>query len=75
MADEGHEIVGCKVLSRHNPVKRLQRKLAPAMQEIRKMRLPEPGLAGQQRNTKRPPIDPAQQFQAQSFMHLGKVHV
>jgi hypothetical protein len=45
------------------------------MQKIRQMRLPETGLAGKQRDAERPPLYPAQQFQAEPFVHLRKVHL
>jgi hypothetical protein len=39
------------------------------------MRLAKAGLAGQQRDAKRSPLYPSQQFQAEPFMHLRNVHV
>jgi hypothetical protein len=39
------------------------------------MRLPKPGLARQQRDTHRPPLYPAQQFQAEPLVHLSKIHL
>ena len=71
----GQQIAGRHVLRRQNPVQRLQRKLPPAVQEIRQMRLPKAGLARQQGDADGPPLYPAQQFQAEPLMHLGKVHL
>ena len=39
------------------------------------MRLPKAGLARQQRDADRAPLNPAQQFQAEPLVHLGKVHL
>jgi hypothetical protein len=45
------------------------------MQKVGQMRLPKAGLPRQQRDAERPPLYTAQQFQAEAFMHLRKVHV
>jgi hypothetical protein len=45
------------------------------VQEIRQVGLPKAGLAGQQGDTERTPLYPAQQFQAEPFMHLRKIHL
>ena len=71
----GRQIAGRHVLRRQYPVHRLQRELTPVVQKIRQMRLSEPGLARQQRDTDRPPLYPAQQFQAEPLVHLSKVHL
>jgi hypothetical protein len=39
------------------------------------MRLPKAGLTRQERDTDRPPLYPAHQFQAEPLVHLGKVHL
>jgi hypothetical protein len=39
------------------------------------MGLAKAGLAAQQGHAERPPLYPAQQFQAQSFVHLGDIHL
>jgi hypothetical protein len=39
------------------------------------MRLSKSGLTRQQRNTERAPLYPAQHFQAESFVHLRKIHL
>jgi hypothetical protein len=39
------------------------------------MTLSKPGLPGQQRDAERSPLYAAQQFQAESFVHLSKVHM
>ncbi len=53
----------------------LKRKLTAAAQEIRKMGLPKAGLAGEQRDAECAPLDPAQQFQAESLVHLAEIHL
>jgi hypothetical protein len=45
------------------------------MQKIREMRLAKAGLAGQQGDAESPPLYPSQQFQAEPFVHLRKIHV
>jgi hypothetical protein len=45
------------------------------MKEIRQMRLPKAGLPGQQGDAERAPLYPAQQFQAESLVHLRNVHL
>jgi hypothetical protein len=39
------------------------------------MGLPKTSLARQQRDADRPPLYPAQQFQAESLVHLHKIHL
>jgi len=39
------------------------------------MRLTKPGLPRQQRYAQRAPLYPAQQFQAESFVHLREIHL
>jgi hypothetical protein len=63
------------VLGGKHAVKGLERELAPMVQEIGKVRLAKSGLARQQRDAERTPLDPAQQFQAESLVHLGKIHL
>ena len=45
------------------------------MKEVVKMRLPKSRLASQQRNTERPTLYPAQQFQPESLVHLREILV
>jgi hypothetical protein len=75
LVDCGQKIAGHHVLRGQNPVQRLQRELAPAVQKIRQMRLPKAGLTRQQRDAHCPPLYPSPQFQAESLMHLRKVHL
>jgi hypothetical protein len=39
------------------------------------MRLPKAGLPRQERDADSPPLNPAQQFQAEPLVHLGKIHL
>ena len=71
----GQQIAGRHVLRGQNPIHRLQRELPAIVQEIREMGLPKAGLARQQRDADRASLYPAQQFQAEPLMHLGKVHL
>ena len=71
----GQQIGRCHELRRKNPVQGFQRELPPAVQKIGNMRLSKPCLAGQQGDAHRSPLYPAQQFQAEPFVHLSEVHV
>jgi hypothetical protein len=63
------------MLGSKHAVKGLERELAPMVQKIGEVRLAKCGLASQQGDAERAPLDPAQQFQAESFVHLGKIHL
>jgi hypothetical protein len=63
------------MLGGQDAVDGLQRKLPPVVQKVGKMRLSKAGLTRQQRDTERAPLYPAQQFQAESFVHLGEIHL
>jgi hypothetical protein len=70
------EQVACRhVLGGKHAVKGLERELAPMVQEIGEVRLAKSGLARQQRDAERAPLYPAQQFQAESLVHLRKIHL
>jgi hypothetical protein len=45
------------------------------MKKIGEMRLPEPGLAGQQRDAESSPLYPPEQFQTEALMHLCNIHL
>jgi hypothetical protein len=45
------------------------------MKKIGQMRLAKPGLPGQERHAKSSPLYPAEQFQAESLMHLRNIHL
>jgi len=45
------------------------------VQEVGEVGLAQAGLTGEQGHTERSPLYPAQQFQAEAFVHLGKVHL
>ena len=45
------------------------------MQKVGQMRLSEARLPGQQRDTQRPPLDPAEQFLPEPIMHLREIHL
>ena len=73
--DYGEQIGGRQVLGGQNAVHRLEGELTPAVQEIGEMRLAKAGLASQQGDAERSPLYPAQQLQAETFVHLGKIHL
>ena len=63
------------MLRRQDPVHGLQRELSPAMQKVREMGLPKSGLPAQQRDAECPPLNSAQQFQAEVLVHLREIHL
>jgi hypothetical protein len=68
--------IGCRqMLGGQHAIHGLQRKLAPAAQEIGEMRLAQTGLTRQQGDAYRPPLNSAQQFQAEALVHLGEIHL
>src|ERR1700693_5891994 len=69
------QIAGSHVLRREDSIHSFQGKLAPAAQEIGKMRLSESRLTRQERNANRASLYPAQQFHAQTLVHLSKIHL
>ena len=46
-----------------------------AVQKVGEMRLPQPRLACKQRDAEGAPLYPAQQFQAETLVHLDKIHL
>lgn len=52
-----------------------ERKLTPAMQEVGEMRLSKAGLPCEERDAYSSSLDPPQQLEAKTFMHLGKIHL
>jgi hypothetical protein len=75
LAERRQQVGNRKALRGQDAVHGLQRKLTPAVQEIREVGLAETGLAGQERDTERTPLDPAKQFQAEALVHLAKIHL
>lgn len=80
MQASGMVVGGQKVACRHvlrgkNAVHGLQRKLTPVVEEVRQMRLAEARLPRQKRDAERTPPYSAEQFRAETLMHLGKVHL
>ena len=71
----GQKVGNRQMLGGKHAIDGLQRKLAPAVQKIGEMGLAQTGLTSQQRDADRPPRYPAEQFQAEAFMHLGKIHL
>jgi hypothetical protein len=69
------KVGGCQALGGKHTVQSLQRELPAIAQEVREMGLSKAGLARQKRDTERAPLYPAQQFQAESFVHLRKIHL
>jgi hypothetical protein len=69
------QIVSRQMLSGKDAVHGLKGELTPGVQEVGEMRLPEAGLAREQGDTERAPLYPAQQFQAEPFVHLSNVHL
>ncbi len=63
------------MLGGQNAIHRIQGELAPPVQKVGQVRLAKPRLPGQQRDAKRPPLYPAQQFQAEPFLHLREIHL
>jgi hypothetical protein len=57
-----------------DPVQRIEGELAPGAQEIGEVGLAETGLTRQKGHADRSPLNPAQQFLAQTLVHLSKVH-
>jgi hypothetical protein len=45
------------------------------MQKVREMGLPKSGLPAQQRDAECPPLNSAQQFQAEVLVHLREIHL
>jgi hypothetical protein len=75
MLDGGQKVGNREVLGDKDPIQRLQGELPPAVQEVGQMRLAKAGLPRQQGDAERAPLYPAQQFQAETFVHLGKIHL
>jgi hypothetical protein len=75
LVQHGKQVGGGQVLGGKHAVDGLQRKLAPMVQEIGEVGLAKAGLTGQQRDAERAPPDPAQQFQAESLVHLRKIYL
>jgi hypothetical protein len=71
----GQKVGSRQMLGGKHAIHGLQRKLALAAQEVRQMRLSQSGLPRQQRDAERPPLNPAEQFQAESLVHLREVHL
>jgi hypothetical protein len=69
------KVGGCQALGGKHTVQSLQRELPAIAQEVREMGLSKAGLARQKRDTERAPLYPARQFQAESFVHLRKIHL
>ena len=75
LAEDWKQVVGCEALGGENAVHCIEGKLPAAMKEVGEVGLSEAGLAGEQRNTQRPPLDSAKQLQAKTIVHLGEIHV
>jgi len=75
LAKDEKKVVRIEVLSGQNAIHRVEGKLAAAVEKVGKMGLPEAGLAGKERDTQRPPLDSAEQFESKAFVHLREIHV
>ncbi len=71
----GQKVVSGQTLGGEDPVHCIERKLTPAVEEVGEMGLAKACLARQERHAHRSPFDPAQQFLAQTLMHLSKIHL
>jgi hypothetical protein len=71
----GQKVGSIHVLRGKHTVDRFEGKLAPAVEKVRQVRLPETCLASQKRDAERTPLNPAQQFQAEFLVHLQKIHL
>ena len=71
----GQQVTGAKVLRRQDAIHGLQRELSPAVKEVGEVGLAKAGLARKQGHTQSAALNPADQFQTESFVHLGHVHV
>lgn len=69
------QVRGREVLSGQNAIDGVERKLAAAVKKIGEMALAKARLTRQQRDAECSPLNPAQQFQPETFVHLGKVHL
>jgi hypothetical protein len=63
------------LLRGQDPVQGFKRKPAPPAQEIGEMRLAQTRLPREQGNAERATLYAAQHLQAQSFVHLGEIHL
>lgn len=63
------------MLRTQNAVHGMERKLTAAIEEVGQVGLVESGLAGEQRHTQGAPLNSADQFHAEPFVHLGHIHV
>jgi hypothetical protein len=75
LIDDRQEIWRNQALGGQNAIHGVQGEMAAAAQEVGDVGLAQPGLPSQERDAESPPLDPSEQFQAKSFVHLGKVHL
>lgn len=71
----GQQIACAQVLRVQDAVHGLERKLTAAVEKVGEVGLTEAGLAREQRHAQGAPLNSANQFKTEPFMHLGHVHV
>ena len=75
MVGRREQVGGGHALRGEDAVDCVEGELSPAMEKIGQMRLAETGLARQQGDTEAPPLNSAEQFQPETLVHLGKIHL
>jgi hypothetical protein len=70
-----HQVVGSEVLRGEDAVEGFEGEMSPVVQEIGQMRLSKARLPRKKRNADSSPLDPPQQLEAKTFVHVRKIHL